>query len=465
MKINFIIFFLFLSSMIISCSQTEQPSEFTGAAHEVKLITLNPGHFHAALVQKEMYDQVHPQVQIYSPGGPDLDMHLQRIERFNTRSDDPTSWETLIYTGDDYLERMLSERNGNVVVVAGNNQKKTSYIKQSVQAGLNILSDKPMAINGTSFAMLKDAFTIAEQNNVLLYDIMTERYEITSQLQREIGLIPEIFGTLEKGTPDEPAVIKESVHHFFKYVAGAILQRPPWYFDVEQQGEGIVDVTTHLVDLIQWTCFPDVILDYQNDIKMIDATRRATRVTRQQFFDVTGLDHIPAYLGNPDAEVLHIYANGQMDYSVNGVHSRVSVIWDYEAPEGAGDTHYSLMKGTKSHLEIRQGEQQGYIPVLYLLPAPGQDAVQWAMEVEEAFEKITEMFPGIELSAVREGFMIDVPAHYRIGHEAHFAKVTEKYLQFLVDGKLPDWEIPNMLAKYFTTTSAYEMARAKSAAN
>ena len=47
-----------------------------------------------------------------------------------------------------------------------------------------------------------------------------------------------------------------SVHHFSKIVAGAPLKRPQWFFDVRQQGEGIVDVTTHLVDLVQWEAFP-----------------------------------------------------------------------------------------------------------------------------------------------------------------------------------------------------------------
>ncbi len=40
---------------------------------------------------------------------------------------------------------------------------------------------------------------------------------------------------------------------------------------------------------------------------------------------------------------------------------------------------------------------------------------------------------------------------YRIGHEAHFAQVTKKYLQYLEQGKLPDWEVPNMITKYYTT--------------
>ena len=47
---------------------------------------------------------------------------------------------------------------------------------------------------------------------------------------------------------------------------------------------------------------------------------------------------------------------------------------------------------------------------------------------------------------------------YKVGHEAHFGQVTEKYLQYLVDGKLPDWEVPNMIAKYFTTTQALKLA-------
>ena len=45
------------------------------------------------------------------------------------------------------------------------------------------------------------------------------------------------------------------------------------------------------------------------------------------------------------------------------------------------------------------------------------------------------------------------------GHEAHFGEVTERYLQYLVDGKPADWEVPNMKAKYYTTTKALEMAK------
>ena len=113
-----------------------------------------------------------------------------------------------------------------------------------------------MAINSEGFEMLKKAFETAKQKNLLLYDIMTERFEITTILQRELSMMPEIFGALGKRTAENPAVIKESVHYFYKYISGNVLTRPAWFMDASQQGEGIVDVTTHLVDLVQWECFP-----------------------------------------------------------------------------------------------------------------------------------------------------------------------------------------------------------------
>jgi hypothetical protein len=49
----------------------------------VRLVTLEPGHFHAALVQKEMYPGVDPTVHVYAALGPDLLAHLGRIAGFN----------------------------------------------------------------------------------------------------------------------------------------------------------------------------------------------------------------------------------------------------------------------------------------------------------------------------------------------------------------------------------------------
>ena len=50
-----------------------------GAAEPVRLMTLDPGHFHAALIQKEMYPGVDPTVHVFAPVGPDLLLHLGRV--------------------------------------------------------------------------------------------------------------------------------------------------------------------------------------------------------------------------------------------------------------------------------------------------------------------------------------------------------------------------------------------------
>ncbi|MHC4882308.1 MAG: putative oxidoreductase C-terminal domain-containing protein [Planctomycetota bacterium] len=434
-------------------------TQFAGAANEVKLVTLDPGHFHAALVQKMMYPQVDPTVHVYAPEGPDVEGHLQRIESFNTRPDDPTRWNEVVYTGPDYLEQLISEKKGNVVVTAGSNFKKTDYIDRCILAGFNVLADKPMVITPEKFPLLVKAFQDAQWRGLLLYDIMTERHEITTMLQKELSQIPAVFGELEKGTLENPAVTKESVHHFFKYVAGNPLKRPGWYFDTNQQGEGLVDVTTHLVDLIQWECFPGQILYYKKDIQMLNAKRWPTLLTPEQFHKVTGLESYPDYLSDyVDGDKLNVYSNGEMNYTIKGVHAKVSVTWNFQAPEGTGDTHYSIMRGTRANLIIRQGAAENYKPVLYV---EANDNAHIDNVLHRAIYKtLQKKYPGITMTPLEDGkWKINIPKKYHVGHEAHFAQVTEKYLRYLKNGKLPDWEVPNMIAKYYTTTQALKAAK------
>jgi predicted dehydrogenase len=434
-----------------------QKSSFTGAKGEVKLITLDPGHFHAALVQKNMYPQVNSEVYVYAPDGNDLNDHLAKIEAYNRRQDSPTAWKENVYRGDDFLAKMIEEKRGNVMIAAGNNRKKTEYIKAAIDAGINVLADKPMAINPENFELLRQAFDMAQQNGVLLYDIMTERFEITTILQKEFSLLPEVFGVLEDGSPEQPSVTKESVHHFAKYVSGEALKRPDWFFDVSQQGEGIVDVTTHLVDLVQWECFPEQTIDYTKDISLISAQRWATALSREQFQQVTGLSEYPGYLAKDVRnDTLFVYANGEINYKLKGKHAKIVVIWNYAAPEGAGDTHYSIMRGTKANLIIRQGAEQNYKPALYIEPLTNDAAFESALSVQ--FAKVQEKYPGIELKKNESDWEIIVPEKYRNGHEAHFGQVTERFLQYLTDGKLPEWETPNMIAKYYVTTQAVKQA-------
>lgn len=432
---------------------------FTGASGEVKLMTLNPGHFHAALVQKNTLKQVAPTAHVYAPEGSDLNLHLERIEDFNSRTDNPTNWHTEIHISKDHFSHMLEERPGNVMITAGNNQKKAEYIKGAVEAGINVLSDKPMVIDKDGWELLVSAFNTAEKNNVFIYDIMTERNEITSTIQRHLAQNKSLFGELEKGSSENPAIEKVSVHHLLKEVSGKPLRRPPWYFDVKQQGDGIVDVTTHLVDLTMWGAFPDQIIDYRKDITMLEARRWPTKVSRQQFEKITGEPEFPDYLQNQlDGDVLPYYCNGELQYTLKGHYADIKITWNYEAPPGGGDTHFSKFRGTRSNLVIRQGEEQNFKSTLYIEPNDNVESQEIETALKEAISDLQKEYSGTSYTKSEKGWELIIPEEYYLGHEAHFGTVAENFYGYLVDGKLPEWEVPNMITKYYVTTQALEMA-------
>lgn len=426
---------------------------------EVTIMTLDPGHFHAALVQKSMYKDVDSTSYVYGPKGPDIQDYLNRIEGYNQREKNPTHWNEKVYTGEDYLERMIADKPGNVMVVSGRNNLKMGYIKAAVNAGINVYADKPMVISPEDYTLLEEVFKTAKQKNLLVYDIMTERFEITTILQRELSMNPEVFGKLIEGSPEEPAITKESVHHFFKYVSGKPLKRPEWFFDTKQRGEGLNDVTTHLVDLVQWEAFPNQILN-KSDIEIVDAKHWTTALNKEMYEKVTGATSYPDFLKKDlDGEELKIYCNGSITYKIKGKYAKTSVTWNFQAPEGTGDTHYSIMRGSLCELIIKQGAEENYKTKLYINLKSREGADGFENKLKTAVEsQIAARFPGLKLKKINDtSWTIDIPQKYKIGHEAHFSEVTKNYLKYLREGNMPEWEVPNMLIKYYTTSQAYKM--------
>jgi len=251
----------------------------------------------------------------------------------------------------------------------------------------------------------------------------------------------------------------KSVHYFSKTVAGVPLKRPEWFFDVRQEGEGIVDVSTHLVDLVQWEAFPEQALN-PADVNVLSARCWATPLTRAQFKQVTGAENFPEFLKNDVKDgVLRVYANGELTYRLREVYAKVSVAWDFEAPPGSGDTHYSAMRGTRARLTIRQGAEQKFKPVLYVEKTDGVDDAAFEAALKNAIAGLQGKYPGVGFRREGNAWPITVPAKYDVGHEAHFAQVTENFLHYLRDGRLPDWEVPDMITKYATIMKAYELSR------
>src|SRR4029077_17805697 len=334
--------------------------------NEARLMVVDPGHFHAALVQKEMYSWLDKRVSVYAPLGPDVIDYLNRIGGFNRRRESPTSWEVDLHTGPDFFERMLRERPGNVVILTGRNRPKIERIRASVEAGLHVLADKPWIISPADMPALERVMNEAGEKGLVAYDIMTERYEITSILQRELVNDEGVFGKLIPGSDAEPGISAKSVHHLMKVVAGVPLRRPAWFFDVAETGEGLADVGTHVVDLVQWTAFPDQSLDYRADVKLLGGPAWPPVTSQPVFQRVPGEPDFPPYLGAAvKSAKLDYYCNNSVHYTLRGVHVKLDILWNWEAPEGTGDAYEAAFRGTNSRVEIRQGKAEHYIPELY----------------------------------------------------------------------------------------------------
>ena len=459
----FILAMLFFSCMQQGKGTHRNGHQFTGNEGEVNLIVLAPGHFHANLLQKSTIAQLNDTVSVYTVSSEDagLRQYLSAIESFNGRAEDPTAWYTTVYAGSDFMDKMVTDKEGNVVVLAGNNREKTEYLLKAVEAGFNVLSDKPMAINRKDFILLEEAYADAEAKNLLLYDMMTERYDLLNIIEKELVNDPGFFGELQPGAPDEPAVYMESVHHFFKEVAGAPLIRPAWYYDVEQQGEGIADVTTHLIDLLFWKCFPDQSIDYTRDIENITSTHWPTDISQQQFKQSTVESVFPEYLQKYlESSILKVYANGTINFDVKNHNVGLKVIWNYQAPAGGGDTFISTLKGTKAILRTVQDKEQNFVKQLYTQIAEGVDEKEYANNLQKSIRKLQTTYPFVSFSptANKGEYLIHIPIENREGHESHFKYVAESFFSYLVNRDMPEWEKTNTLAKYYITTKAVELA-------
>lgn len=462
-KIKNITFFVIIS-MMMGCSNNQKTTENTSPikSHaDIELIVLDPGHFHASLLQKKKMEGISDTVRIYSPIGTGINQYLTSIQSYNERTDNPTCWVEQSYIADDYLSKMISDARGDVVILAGNNKKKAHYIAMAIQQGYHVIADKPMAINENDFNMLLESYRMAKNKNLVLYDLMTERYDLLNIIEKKLLQQKDLFGELQSGTPQEPAITMESVHHFYKNVSGKPLIRPAWYYDVEQQGEGIADVTTHLIDLVQWQCFPEQSLNYKTDIQMIDAKHWPVSISLAEFKQSTQSDSFPPYLQKYRKDgKLDVLANGSLNFAIKGIHIGMSVIWNYVAPEGSGDTFASIKKGSISTLKTIQNKKTNFVKELYIQKNRNITSSDFEEVLNEFVGKLQVEYPFISLKKEGEElYLIDIPQTERLGHEEHFNKVAKQFFHYIKQEDMPEWERHNTISKYYITTTAVEMAK------
>ena len=129
---------------------------------------------------------------------------------------------------------------------------------------------------------------------------------------------------------------------------------------------------------------------------------------------MTGADSFPEFLkGDVKDGVLQVYSNGEMNYTLRGIHVKVSDAWQFEGPPGSGDTHFSVMRGTKANLVIQQGAEQKYKPVLYVERNPSVTPAAFESALNAAIAGVQQKWPGVAVHRDGDRFAVDVPREVR----------------------------------------------------
>jgi predicted dehydrogenase len=404
------------------------------------LLFHEPGHFHAALLLATRNARVDPSVHVYATPGPDLDRFVALIDGFNSRADTPTDWRLRLHTGPEPLRRLIDERLGTIVVVAGRNEPKLAAIAQLHAAGFDVLADKPWL---TTSAALND-LAQATSGPPVVADLMTQRHDPVARLRRHIVATETVFGRFLADVADPidggdalPALEFASVHHLCKLVDGRPLQRPAWYYDVRVQGDGLVDIQSHNVDQAQWLLEASRQVDpaQQLDSIQLDAAMRwSTPVPLDVFAESTGLDAFPpSQLAEVQDGVLQLACNGQIDYRLAGVRVRQRAEWHGRTPVDGGDTHHSVARGTGAVVTVEHGPSTGNAPQLHVGPGPSEQGVL-VDRLAVAVEAWQSEFPGLGMRPSRLGYELLLPPSAHVAHEESFAIVLDEFLDRVDSG-------------------------------
>jgi predicted dehydrogenase len=334
-------------------------------------------------------------------------------------------------------------------------------MRLAIGNGLNVLADKPWIIDAADFQKLEELYQEAALREVLLWDVLTERQEITQRLLRELVCTPELFGEWQAGTPEYPALTIESTHYLKKNVAGMPLIRPWWWFDPAIAGEALADVGTHLADLSIWLIAPDQPVDYHTEIQIVTADRWPLVLSEDQFCHLTGLLAYPPDLdGRVVNGQLYYAGNNSVTFTLRGVNVKLTTMWDYESPAGNPDTQTAVAFGTKARIELRPSPDKQI--ELFVTALNRSNLTEVFKLLTRKVEELSDRYPGLDVVVDGNEAQVTIPDTLRTSHESHFCAVLEEFARYFNSPRaVPPWEKANALARYYITTKGVEMARKK----
>ena len=404
------------------------------------LLFLDPGHFHAALILRTAHPGIEDEIFVYASDGVELRDFLALVERFNRRSAEPTRWRATVITSGDPLARLVTERRGDVVVLAGRNGGKARAIRRLHDAGFHVLADKPWLVAPDDLEDVRQSLG----TRPLAWEIMTGRHDLAARLMKRLVDLPDVFGQF---SGDGLVLELESIHHLEKLVDGMPLRRPTWYFDVRVQGSGAVDIPTHLVDQTQWLT-EGAGQATDEAPKLSSARAWPTRVPADAFQRITKELAFPDELRPFVADgALEFLCNAELSYQVSGVSARVAASWNVAAPAGEGDRYRAAAHGSGADIVLEQGPETRNRRRVTVEPRGQADRV--ARAVRDAVASWQGELPGVGVEpAIGGGVSLVLPPALAAGHEAHFALVLDSLVRAIDDGGWPAALAARTLDKY-----------------
>jgi predicted dehydrogenase len=416
------------------------------------LLFLDPGHFHAALTLRVPQARAADEVFVYAREGAELRDFLALVERFNRRSPNPTRWRPVVTTSDDPLGRLVDERRGDVVVLAGKNGGKARTIRRLHESGFHVLADKPWLVEKADLEHVRASL----EGWPLAAEIMTGRHDPVAGLVKKLVGTPALFGAFRE---DGPAIEQESVHQLEKLVDGAPLRRPWWFFDVRVQGSGPVDIPTHVVDQAQW------LVDGGDAAAptLISARAWSTQVPTEAFRRITGEAGFPREL-EPfvDGDALSYRCNAELVYRIGRVTASAKTRWNLSPSLGEGDASRSVAHGARADIRLEQSARTGHRRRVFV--EPRTEAADVARALRDTVKAWQAELPGVEVVPVGpDTYEVSVPPALDGGHETHFARVLDEFLRTVDDRRWPAALAERTRAKYTLLAEAAARTSAEDA--
>ena len=415
------------------------------------LLFLEPGHFHAALTLRTRNPRVARRVHLHATPGPERDAFIALVRSFNDRAVDPTDWDLEVHESADPERALVRARHGAVVVLAGRNQPKLGAIARLHAAGLHVLADKPWLTDGAALPDLERATA----GGPLAMDVMTFRHEVVAGLAARLAASRELFGEFDTSS-DEPAIDIRSAHHLLKVVNGAPLRRPAWYYDTRVQGDGLVDLQSHMTDQAQWLIGDGAGFDYRRDFALEGAERWSTPVPLDLFRASTGRDDFPDALRERVTDgVLALACNGEIRYRLRGVPVRQRAEWGQREPKGGGDAHRAALRGTNAAIVTRRGPETGFRAELHV--APRNAGPRFDARLDETLSEWGRgrALPGLSRRPSSLGQEIVIPDALHTPHEAHFAMVLDRFLDHVESAAWPAALAARIRSRYTLLAEAH----------